>query len=73
MGYAGRLHGYPEDKVAGYEGEHRELIIVAPDILRVLDILPVDVVEGFWKRNVTCALLWMRSMILCSCCCVKGV
>jgi len=28
-----------EDKVAGYEGEHRELIIAAPDILRLLNDL----------------------------------
>jgi len=30
-----------------------------------LDILPVDVVEtGSGKGTVTCALFWMRSMIL---------
>ena len=29
-----------------------------------MDILPVDVEEGSGKRTVTCALLWMRSMVL---------
>ena len=38
-----------------------------------LDILPVDVVErGSGKGTVTCALLWMRSIILRPSCWVKG-
>ena len=51
-----------EDKVAGYEGDYRELIIAAPDILRLLDdLLGYGGLTREHRQHITAAIAYFVS------------